>query len=112
MSTLKSVFLTVAGGYTSQDYTNKLVHKEFNTFVGPMRSADFTTRGYDYAKELQWHLQIGSKMFPEYPARSLAETSYQLEKSLGIHGSAFHSVAISPMQYRNGHFIIGVDTEK
>ena len=80
--------------------------------MGPMRSPDFTTGGYDYAKELQWQLQIGSKMFPEYPARSLAETFYQLKKSLGIHGSAFHSVAISPIQYRNNHFIIGVDTEE
>ena len=51
-------------------------------------------------------------MFPEYPARSLAETFYQLKKSLGVHGSAFHSVAISPIQYRNDHFIIGVDTER
>ena len=109
VSRLKSVFLTFAGDYSSQDTTNKLVHKEFNTFVGPMRSADCSTGGYDHAKELQLQLQIGSEMFPEYPARSLAETFYQLKKSLGIHGSAFHSVAISPVQYRNDHFIIGVD---
>jgi len=51
-------------------------------------------------------------MFPEYPARSLAETFYQLKNSLGIQGSAFHSVAISPIQDRKDHFIIGVDTEK
>jgi hypothetical protein len=67
---------------------------------------------YDYNKELQWQLQIGSKMFPEYPCRSMAETFYQLKKALGIHGSAFHSVAITDEQYRNDHFIIGVDTEK
>ena len=112
VSRLKSVFLPFARDYTSQDATSKLVHKEFNTFVGPMRSADFTAGGYDHAKELQWQLQIGSKMFPEYPARSLAETFYQLKKALGIQGSAFHSVAISPVQYRNDHFIIGVDTER
>ena len=34
------------------------------------------------------------------------------KKSLGTHGSAFHSVAISPIQYRNDHFIIRVDTER
>jgi hypothetical protein len=51
-------------------------------------------------------------MFPEYPVRSLAETFYQLKKSLGIHGSAFHSISITPEQYRNDHFIIGIDTEK
>ena len=53
-SKLKSVFLTFAGGYSSQDTTNKLLHKEFNTFVGPMTSADYTTGAYDYTKELQW----------------------------------------------------------
>jgi hypothetical protein len=42
----------------------------------------------------------------------MAETFYQLKKALGIHGSAFHSVAITDEQYRNDHFIIGVDTEK
>ena len=67
VSRLKPVFLTFAGDYTSQDTTNKLVHKEFNPFVGPMRSTDYTTGGYDYAKELQWQLQIGSKMSPSIP---------------------------------------------
>ena len=42
----------------------------------------------------------------------MAETFYQLKKVRGIHGSAFHSVAITDEQYRNDHFIIGVDTEK
>ena len=51
-------------------------------------------------------------MFPEYPCRSMSETFYQLKKALGIHGSAYHSVAISADQYRKDHFIIGVDTEK
>ena len=37
---------------------------------------------------------------------------YQLKKALGIHGSAYHSVAINPKQFRNDHFIIGIDTEK
>ena len=42
----------------------------------------------------------------------MAETFYQLQKALGIHGSAFHSLSVTPDQYRNDHFIIGVDTEK
>ncbi len=42
----------------------------------------------------------------------MAETFYQLKKALGIHGSAYHSVSITDEQYRNDHFIIGVDTEK
>jgi hypothetical protein len=67
---------------------------------------------YNYLKELQWQLQIGSKMYPEFPCGSLSETFYQLKKALGIVGSAFHSVAINAEQYRNDKFIIGIDTEK
>ena len=77
-----------------------------------MSGANYINGAYDYAKELQWKLQIGSKMIPEYPCRSLAETFYQLKKALGIAGSAFHSVDLTPAKYMNDHFIIGVDCEK
>ena len=77
-----------------------------------MGNNDFSDASYDFDKELQWQLQIGSKMFPEYPVKSLAETFYQLQKALGIHGSAFHSVAITPQEYINDKLIIAVDTEK
>ena len=77
-----------------------------------MSDADYTGAIYDFSKEFQWQLQIGSKMFPEYPCRSLAETFYQLKKALGIHGSAFHNISIVGNQYQNDKFIIGVDTEK
>jgi hypothetical protein len=60
----------------------------------------------------QWQLRIGSKMFPEFPCRSMAETVYHLQRAFGIHGSAFHSLSITPAQYRNDHFIVRVDTEK
>ena len=66
-SRLKSVFLSFDGDHTAQDTTNKLFHNQFNNFVGPMASADFATGTYHYSKELQWQLQIGSKIFPEYP---------------------------------------------
>ena len=57
-------------------------------------------------------MQIGSKLFPEYPIRSLSESYAQLKKSVGILGSNFHSLSITPTQYRNQHFIVGIDTEK
>ena len=56
-------------------------------------------------------MQIGSKLYPEYGLRSLTNTFSELRKSLGILGSNFHSVSISPLQYRTDHFIIGIDTE-
>jgi hypothetical protein len=83
-----------------------------NSFVHPMYMQDYSLGAYNFNKELQWQVQIGSKLFPEYPCTSLAQTFYQLKKALGIHGSAYHNIAITAAQYRNDHFIIGIDTEK
>jgi len=110
-SRLKSVFIDFDGAHANTGPAD-LFHRSFNTFKSAMSDADYSGAIYDFSKELQWQLQIGSNIFPEYPCRSLAETFYQLKKSLGIHGSAFHSVAISGYQNLNDKFIIGVDTEK
>jgi hypothetical protein len=110
-SRLKSVFITFDDVHTTTSAQNG-AHKIMNTFTHPMRGTGYVNGDYDYSKELQWQIQIGSKMFPEYPVRSLAETFYQLKKSLGIHGSAFHNVSVNRKQYHNDHFIIGIDTEK
>ena len=67
---------------------------------------------YNSNNELQFNLQIGSKRFPEYPMQSASEAFYQLKKSLGIHGSAFHSISPTFKQYIHDHHIIGIDTEK
>jgi hypothetical protein len=113
VSRLKSVFINFDAAHTTNNSDGVNVHSVVNTFLGPM--ADLTTflgGEFNHIKELQWQLQIGSKMFPEYPCGSISETFYQLKKALGIAGSAFHSVALTAEQYRNDHFIIGVDTEK
>ena len=105
---LKSVFVTF---YRSSYHTGYYgLHKEFNYFNHPMHNA--TGSLYDKNYELEYQIQIGSKLFPEYPVRSLSESFAQLKKCLGILGSNFHSVSISPKQYRNNKFIIGCDTEK
>ena len=103
---LKSIFVTF---YQTND-TEKPTHKEFCDFNHPMDNA--TGLLYDKGYELEYQIQVGSKLFPEYPVRSLSESFAQLKKCLGILGSNFHSVSISPLQYRNNRFIIGCDTEK
>ena len=108
---LKSVFINFDkphGTANSNDAERSVV----NNFASPMSNLSYVTADYDFDKELQWQLQIGSKLFPEYPCKSNAETFYQLKKALGIHGSAFHSIAIRPFEFVNDKFMIGVDTEK
>ena len=67
---------------------------------------------YSSNYELQWQVSIGSLTFLVYPCRSLAETFYRLKQSLGILPSSFHAIDIKFLEYKDTHFIIGVDLEK
>ncbi|MFM7985032.1 MAG: hypothetical protein ACKPKO_37505, partial [Candidatus Fonsibacter sp.] len=62
--------------------------------------------------EFEFHMQIGSKLYPEYPIRSHAEAYYQLRKTLGLHYAPYHGTDITGWSYRGSKFIIGIDTEK
>ena len=62
--------------------------------------------------ECQWQLQIGNSVYPVHPSRSLSETFYRLKSSLGILPSSFHAIDITFAEYKDTHFIIGVDLEK
>ena len=83
-----------------------LIVKDWNSFIHPMGGT------YDASKEVQWQVQIGSKLFPEYPCRSLAQSFFELKKALGIASSSFHSISPTTQQYLTEHFCVGVDTEK
>ena len=103
-SRLKSVFLSMTGaGHSASNATNL---KEFNNFWCAMLGAP------DHDKEMEFQVQIGSKMFPEIPIRANAEAFSQLVKCLGVHNSAFHGVAIDTYRYKLHQQIIGIDTEK
>ena len=67
---------------------------------------------YDQNYEMEFQLQVGSKLFPEYPMRTLQECFYQLRKCMGTETSNFHSLDISSAEYRNHKFVLAFDTEK
>ena len=62
--------------------------------------------------EFEFHVQIGSKLSPEYPVRSHAEAFYQLRKMLGVLSSSVHNFDINAVSYRSNKFILAIDTEK
>ena len=91
----------------SGDTTNCCVLRPCNRFYHPMglnKSDDYSS-----SWELQWHISVGSLTFPVYPCRSTSETFYRLKQSLGILPSSFHALDISFIEYKDTHFIIGVD---
>ena len=87
--------------------------KGWNDFWHSMAAGPGGANGeYDPTREMEFQIQIGSKMFPEYPMQSTAEVFYQLTKTLGVHTSSFHGLDITRQRWHNGRFIVGIDTEK
>ena len=68
--------------------------------------------GYNNALELELQVQLGSKLYPEYPMKSIAETLTHLRKSIGVASSPIHSFHFAPEAYRRTTFIAAIDFEK
>ena len=66
---------------------------------------------YDHTKQLEFQMQLGSKLFPEYPIRSLAEAFYNLRKTLG-NNSTNAQMNMVQRYYRDHKFVVGIDAEK
>ena len=115
LSRLQSVFCSFDQAYTATKATYNDTHiaiwkKTFNDLFHPMSYNP--TGNYDPNYEIEYQLQIGSNQYPQYPMRSLQECFYQLRKCMGTESSQFHSLDISPNEYRNHKHIIAFDTEK
>ena len=109
LSRLKNVFLTLNHTYP----TNNIRYKEWNSFYSPMEYyTGATLNSWDADGEIaDFQIQIGSKLFPEYPIRSHAEAYYQLRKTLGKHDQ-HNSFDITQHEYRCRKMILGIDMEK
>ena len=101
LTRLKSIFVTLY-----KEPTNHNTQNEVNLFWHRMAGT------YNKSHELQFELQLGSKKWPEYPMLSQAESFYQLRKTMGILGSAYHSLDFTGREYIDDKFIIGFDLEK
>ena len=101
VSRLKGIFLTFY-----KDIPDNQVEKEWSNFYHPMRGSALYDSGY----ELEYQVQIGSKLYPEYPVRSVAEAFSQLRKAVGLNYGT-HSLELTQDQYRSDKFIVGIDTE-
>ena len=113
LSRLKSVFVSLVRDVPNAELAANLGSKEWNDFYSPM---------YDYAKgsnnqfnsngEFEAQLQLGSKLYPEYPIRSHSEAFYQLRKTMGVQSSSVHSFDVDSHDFRTCKFIWGTDMEK
>ena len=106
LSRLKSVFITLDKQVTD------LKRKPWNTFYSPMWFYTGSSNQFNSLGEFEAQLQLGSKLYPEYPIRSHSESYYQLRKTLGIQSSTLHNFDITKHDYQNWKFIWATDMEK
>jgi hypothetical protein len=102
---LKSAFITFNHANNGKRLGER---KDWNNFYHPMVYRNV----YDDDYELEWQVQLGSKLYPEYPCRSLAESWAKLKQCVYGINSPYHSMSITADQYREGHFVAGVDFER
>ena len=110
LSRLKSVFISLF--FPIPNDFGETGTKRWNFFYSPM----FLTAGgninkFDSSGEFEAQLQLGAKLFPEYPIRSHSEAYYQLRKTLGIK-SNMKKFDIDSHEYRSGKFIWATDMER
>jgi hypothetical protein len=87
--------------------------KVWNTFYNPL--AKHSGLRQDDNNEMQFSLNIGGKVIPEYPISSQSEFYTELQKAVGLYNSNFHSIGIRPNgmgSYNDSRFIIGINCEK
>ena len=67
---------------------------------------------YNAEKELEIQIQLGGKLYPEYPVKSISEAFCILKQTLNLPDWGLHSVGIDFRQYTSNKFIFDMSFEK
>ena len=59
-----------------------------------MEAYSLAANKYDPDKELEFQIQLGGKLYPEYPVRSISEAFCILKQTLNLPDWGLHSVGI------------------
>ena len=97
-----------AGGATE-------VHKEYKRFYHPSTRTTLSIHGNcNPDNDLEFQLQLGSKLFPEYPypCKNITQAFYYLRKALNLPLFHQHHLSIEFNQYKTDKFIFAINMEK
>lgn len=61
---------------------------------------------------MEFQIQLGPKLYPEYPVRSVSECVSILKQTLNIPDRGLHSVGIDYKSYNNNKFVFAMSFEK
>jgi hypothetical protein len=84
-------------------------HKPNIYFYHPMATSSGV---YNPDQELQIALQLGSKLYPEYPTTNISECFYRLKEAMNLPDYHQHSIAIKFKNYIHNKFIYCTDFQK
>ena len=112
VSKLVASFVTLyKAGDPSSGY--EYADKEFSRFYHPHQAHNPLDEGiYDKNKDLEFQIQLGSKLYPEYPCNSITQCFYHLRKALNLPMFHQHSMNINFKQYRDRRFAFAFSFEK
>jgi hypothetical protein len=118
VSKLNRMFLTfykptADSGETLKLKTNE--NKQGVSFYHPMSAGsvgDTAVTTYNSNLELEFQIQLGGKLYPEYPCRTINECFSILKETLNLPEKYQHSVGILFDEYIRNSFIFGMDFEK
>ena len=87
--------------------------KKFCRSYHPHQASDEADEGvYDANYNFQFQIPLGSKLYPEYPCRSLSECFYHLREALNLPMFHQHSLSIDFKQYTDRQFIFAFSFKK
>ena len=112
VSKLVASFITF---YKSGDpsFGYEYADKEFCRFYHPHQAHNPLDSGiYEKNLDLEFQIQLGSKLYPEYPCNSITQCFYHLRKALNLPTFHQHSMNINFKQYRDRQFIFGFSFER
>ena len=80
------------------------------TFHHPMNEE--TEQLYNADKEISLYMQLGSKLFPEFPCNNISECFYRLKEALNLPDYHQHAISIKFENYVKNKFIFAISFEK
>jgi hypothetical protein len=102
VSRLQSAFITLYKTPITPTILDKTAIKFYHPMAGTFNTA------YD----LEFQIQLGNKLLPEYPCKNISECFYHLKQTLNLPDWGLHSIGVDYKQYINNKFIFAMSFEK
>ena len=105
VSRLQKAYITLYNPYPTEEIA---WDKQSIKFYHPME----VDNAYNGDKELEFQIQLGGKLYPEYPCRSISEAFSILKQTMNLPDWGLHSVGIDFRQFTSNKFIFAMSFEK